>query len=43
MANFTNIPPALPIEKAYLSDKVPINSKKIADLIKLKIWVRRLL
>ena len=34
MADFTIIPPALPTEKAYPSDKVPINSKKIADLKK---------
>ena len=36
MADFTNIPPALPIEKAYSSDKVPISNKKIADLKKSK-------
>ena len=36
MGDFTNIPPALPTEKAYQSDKVPKNSKKIADLKKLE-------
>ena len=41
MAFFTNIPPALPTEKAYQSDKVPINSKKIADLKKLEKYVIR--
>ena len=41
MADFTNISHALPTEKAYLSDKVPINSKKIADLKKLEKYVIR--
>ena len=34
--NFNNISPALPTEKAYLSDKMPINSKKIPYLKKLE-------
>ena len=39
MAVFTNIPPALPTEKAYPSGKVLINSKNIVYLKRLEKYV----